>query len=192
MLMAGLLPPPAAFSPAPAAFSASWRWLWRWDRLRQPASTSPPPITCHCRALSARVASPSWARSIAQCGLEKGGTAPSSAAPALGACKGILDAKEQLLTTLTLLTVKAVNPTFFHILSRRAQRSKSPKDRVQFFLAHRYFGQRGENGVAGHRAGGQQGRHDLQVLLSADAELDGSHILGGQGAPIRGQEASPR
>ena len=120
------------------------------------------------------------------------GTAPSSAAPVVGACKGILDTKEQLLTTLPFLTVKAMNPTFFHILSRRAQGSKSPKRRVQLFLAHGYFGQRGENGVASHRAGGQQGRHDLQVLLSADAELDGSHILGGQGAPIRGQEASPR
>jgi hypothetical protein len=70
-------PPPAAFSPAPAAFSASRRSPCRWDRLRQPCSTSPPPITWRRRALSAsqpRVLHGTW--------LPQKGQLPKPRAPA--------------------------------------------------------------------------------------------------------------
>ena len=63
--------------------------------------------------------------------------------------------------------------------SGRVEGSKSPKHRMHLFLSHGYFGQRGEDCIAGHRAGCQQDRDDTQIFLSTDAELDGSYILRG-------------
>ncbi len=44
-------PASAAFSAAPAVFSASWRYLWRWESLRHSCSTAQPPNPRRRRAL---------------------------------------------------------------------------------------------------------------------------------------------